>query len=111
MLLQTHSDSLAGLLERLRDEAETEKRLLGEELEDVLEDLSELEKKEECSEEAIQHLTQKNQTLEQELTNTCFELEKWGLKISNWVEIELSFNVIWALSCAGQCSNVNKCIH
>ncbi len=88
MLLQTHSDSLAGMLERLRDEAETEKRLLGEELEDVLEDLSELEKKEECSEEAIQHLTQKNQTLEQELTNTCFELEKWGLKISNWVEID-----------------------
>ncbi len=88
MLLQTHSDSLASMLERLRDEAEAEKRLLGEELEDVLEELSELEKQEQCSEEAIQHLTQKNQTLEQELKNTCFELEKWELTISNRVETD-----------------------
>ncbi|XP_043112520.1 hyaluronan mediated motility receptor isoform X2 [Puntigrus tetrazona] len=73
---KTHSDSLASMLERLRDEAEAEKRQLGEELEDVLQELSELEKQEQCSEEAIQHLTQKNQTLEQELKNTCFELEK-----------------------------------
>uniref|UniRef100_A0A8C2JNK9 Hyaluronan-mediated motility receptor (RHAMM) n=1 Tax=Cyprinus carpio TaxID=7962 RepID=A0A8C2JNK9_CYPCA len=72
----THSDSLASMLERLRDETEAEKRQLGEELEDVIEELSELEKQERCSEDAIQHLTQKNQTLEQELKNTCSELEK-----------------------------------
>uniref|UniRef100_A0A673GLB6 Cohesin subunit SA-2-like n=1 Tax=Sinocyclocheilus rhinocerous TaxID=307959 RepID=A0A673GLB6_9TELE len=72
----THSDSLASMLERLRDEAEAERRRLGEELEDVLEELSELEKQEQCSEEAIQHLTQNNHTLEQELKNTCSELEK-----------------------------------
>ncbi|XP_052431203.1 hyaluronan mediated motility receptor isoform X1 [Carassius gibelio] len=73
---KTHSDSLASMLERLRDETEAEKRQLGEELEDVLEELSQLEKQEHCSEEAVQHLTQKNQTLEQELKNTCAELEK-----------------------------------
>ncbi|XP_016318197.1 hyaluronan mediated motility receptor-like isoform X4 [Sinocyclocheilus anshuiensis] len=73
---KTHSGSLASMLERLRDEAEAERRQLGEELEDALEELSELEKQEQCSEEAIQHLTQKNHTLEQELKNTCAELEK-----------------------------------
>ncbi|XP_016101178.1 hyaluronan mediated motility receptor-like isoform X2 [Sinocyclocheilus grahami] len=73
---KTHSGSLASMLERLRDEAEAERRQLGEELEDALEELSELEKQEQCSEEAIQHLTQKNHTLEQDLKNTCAELEK-----------------------------------
>ncbi|XP_073676778.1 hyaluronan mediated motility receptor [Garra rufa] len=73
---KTHSGSLASMLERLRDETEAERRQLGEELEDALDELSELEKKERCSEEAIQHLTQKNQTMEQELKNTCAELEK-----------------------------------
>ncbi|XP_050983471.1 hyaluronan mediated motility receptor isoform X1 [Labeo rohita] len=73
---KTHSGSLASMLERLRDETEADRRQLGEELEDALEELSELEKQERCSEEAIQHLTQKNQTLEQELKNTCIELEK-----------------------------------
>lgn len=76
MLLQTHSGSLASMLERLRDETEAERRQLGEELEDALEELSELEKQEQSSVEAIQHLTQKNQTLEQELKNTSAELEK-----------------------------------
>lgn len=65
------------MLERLRDETEADRRQLGEELEDALKELSELEKQERCSEEAVQHLTQKNQTLEQELKNTCVELEKW----------------------------------
>uniref|UniRef100_A0A671T437 Hyaluronan mediated motility receptor-like n=1 Tax=Sinocyclocheilus anshuiensis TaxID=1608454 RepID=A0A671T437_9TELE len=73
---KTHSDSLASMLERLRDETEVERRQLGEELEDALEELSELEKQEQCSEEAIQHLTQNNHTLEQDLKNTCSELEK-----------------------------------
>lgn len=76
MLLQTHSGSLASMLERLRDETEAERRQLGEELEDALEELSELEKQEQSSVEAIQHLTQKTQTLEQELKNTSAELEK-----------------------------------
>lgn len=76
MLLQTHSGSLASMLEHLRDETEAERRQLGGELEDALEELSELEKQEQCSEEAIQHLTQKNQALEQELKNICAELEK-----------------------------------
>uniref|UniRef100_A0A8C2A7K5 Hyaluronan-mediated motility receptor (RHAMM) n=1 Tax=Cyprinus carpio TaxID=7962 RepID=A0A8C2A7K5_CYPCA len=73
---KTHSGSLASMLECLRDETEAERRQLGEELEDALEELSELEKQEQCSEEAIKHLTQKNKTLEQELKNTCAELEK-----------------------------------
>lgn len=73
MLLQTHSGSLASMLEQLRDETEAETRQLGEELEDVLE---ELEKQEQCGEQALQHLTQRNQTLEQELRNNCAELEK-----------------------------------
>lgn len=64
------------MLERLRDETEAERRQLGEELEDALEELSELEKQEQSSVEAIQHLTQKTQTLEQELKNTSAELEK-----------------------------------
>lgn len=76
MLLQTHSGSLASMLERLRDETEAERRQLGEELEDALEELSELEKQEQSSVEAIQQLTQKTQTLEQELKNTSAELEK-----------------------------------
>uniref|UniRef100_A0A8C1JCF5 Hyaluronan-mediated motility receptor (RHAMM) n=1 Tax=Cyprinus carpio TaxID=7962 RepID=A0A8C1JCF5_CYPCA len=70
---KTHSGSLASMLECLRDETEAERRQLGEELEDALEELSELEKQEQCSEEAIKHLTQKNKTLEQELKNTCAE--------------------------------------
>ncbi|CAM4613260.1 unnamed protein product [Leuciscus chuanchicus] len=73
---KTHSGSLASKLEHLRDETEAERRQLGEELEDALEELSELEKQEQCSEQVIQHLTQKNQTLEQELRNNCAELEK-----------------------------------
>lgn len=64
------------MLEHLRDETEAERRQLGEELEDALEELSELEKQEQCSEQAIQNLTQKNQMLEQELRNNCAELEK-----------------------------------
>jgi len=76
VLLQTHSGSLASMLEQLRNETEAERRQLGEELEDALEELSELEKQEECSEKAIQDLTQKIQTLEQELKNNCAELEK-----------------------------------
>ncbi|XP_067313877.1 hyaluronan mediated motility receptor isoform X2 [Pseudorasbora parva] len=73
---KAHSGTLASTLERLRDDTEAERRQLGEELEDALSELSELEKQEQCSEEAIQHLTQKNQTLEQELKNTCAALEK-----------------------------------
>jgi len=76
VLLQTHSGSLASMLEQLRNETEAERRQLGEELEDALEELSELEKQEECSEKAIQDLTQKIQMLEQELKNNCAELEK-----------------------------------
>ncbi|KAK7141495.1 hypothetical protein R3I93_015594 [Phoxinus phoxinus] len=73
---KTHSGSLASMLEHLRDETEAERRQLGGELEDALEELSELEKQEQYSVEAIQHLTQKNQTLEQELKNNCADLEK-----------------------------------
>ncbi|KAG1962840.1 hyaluronan mediated motility receptor [Pimephales promelas] len=73
---KTHSGSLASMLEQLRNETEAERRQLGEELEDALEELSELEKQEECSEKAIQDLTQKIQMLEQELKNNCAELEK-----------------------------------
>ncbi|XP_077092149.1 hyaluronan mediated motility receptor isoform X4 [Siphateles boraxobius] len=73
---KSRSGSLASMLEHLRDETEAERRQLGEELEDALEELSELEKQEQCSEETIQHLTHKNQTLEQELKNNCAELEK-----------------------------------
>lgn len=64
------------MLERLRDETETERRQLGEELEDALEELSQLEKQEQHSEEVIHNLTQKNQTLEQDLKNTSTELER-----------------------------------
>nr|XP_021336642.1 hyaluronan-mediated motility receptor (RHAMM) isoform X1 [Danio rerio] len=73
---KTHSGSLASLLERLRDDTEAERRQLGEELEDALEELVELEKQEQCSEEAIQQLTLNNQTLEQELKKSCAELQK-----------------------------------
>lgn len=71
------------MLERLREETETERRQLGEELEDALEELSELEKQEQHSEEVIQNLTQKNQTLEQDLKNASTELERWELLASD----------------------------
>nr|AAQ97980.1 hyaluronan-mediated motility receptor [Danio rerio] len=73
---KTHSGSLASMLERLRDDTEAERRQLGEELEDALEELVELEKQEQCSGEAIQQLTLNNQTLEQELKKSCAELQK-----------------------------------
>lgn len=75
-MLQAHSSSLASMLEHLKDQTETERRQLGEELEDALSELSELEKQEQHSEEVIQALTQKNQTLEQDLNNTSTELER-----------------------------------
>lgn len=76
MSLQTHSISLVSMLERLRDENETERRQLGEELEDALEELSQLEKQEQQSEEVVQNLTQKNHTLEQDLKDSQSELER-----------------------------------
>ncbi|KAA0709308.1 Hyaluronan mediated motility receptor [Triplophysa tibetana] len=73
---KAHSSSLASMLEDLKDQTETERRQLGEELEDALSELSELEKQEQHSEEVIQGLTQKNQTLEHDLNITSTELER-----------------------------------
>ncbi|TRZ00973.1 hypothetical protein DNTS_021547, partial [Danionella cerebrum] len=63
-------------LERLRAETETERRQLGEELEDALDELSELEKKEQHNLEAILQLTQKSLTLEEEVQSSSAQLHK-----------------------------------
>ncbi|TRZ00972.1 hypothetical protein DNTS_021547, partial [Danionella cerebrum] len=68
--------SLASELERLRAETETERRQLGEELEDALDELSELEKKEQHNLEAILQLTQKSLTLEEEVQSSSAQLHK-----------------------------------
>lgn len=85
------------MLEHLKDQTETERRQLGEELEDALSELSELEKQEQHSEEVIQGLTQKNQTLEQDLNNTSTELERWELLVPALDQSGFSFFGDWVL--------------
>ncbi|XP_018611880.2 hyaluronan mediated motility receptor isoform X2 [Scleropages formosus] len=87
-LLQSHA-ALKELLEEEKSEMETERRQLEAELEEALDELSQLEAQEQRDEEAIQRLEQENQELVQELKNVQATLERKDTELASLEERHL----------------------
>uniref|UniRef100_A0A8C9S0A8 Hyaluronan-mediated motility receptor (RHAMM) n=1 Tax=Scleropages formosus TaxID=113540 RepID=A0A8C9S0A8_SCLFO len=83
------SSSLMAFTERLQSEMETERRQLEAELEEALDELSQLEAQEQRDEEAIQRLEQENQELVQELKNVQATLERKDTELASLEERHL----------------------
>lgn len=75
-MLQARNSELADELARMCEETETERKQLEDELEEVLEELSVLERQEQLHGEAIQSLTGQKHTLGEELAGACAGLER-----------------------------------
>ncbi|MFT7809927.1 hyaluronan mediated motility receptor-like isoform X2 [Arapaima gigas] len=83
------SSSLMTLTERLKNEMETERGQLEGELEEVLDELSQLETQEQQNEEAIHCLEQENQELEQKLKTVRAVLERKDTEMGSLKEHHL----------------------
>lgn len=76
MCPQARNDSLSSRMESVRDDLDKERKQLEEELEEVLEEVNVLQGQEKLLQETLNHLTQENLTMEEELNSTRTELER-----------------------------------